>query len=269
MRLGLIGCGQMGEALLRGLLAAGLVAPESVQAADPDPERLRLMVQRYGVRAAQDNRSAAKGADVLVLAVKPQSVNELFAQLRNAVSDRTLVVSVITGVRLVRLEAELGDRSRVVRAVPNTPALVGSGMTAVAAGARVSADDLRTAVELFNAVGTTLVVEERQLNAVTGLSGSGPAYAFVVIEALADGGVKAGLTRDVALQLAARTLSGAAQLLLETGEHPGQLKDRVASPGGTTIAGLRELEAGGVRAALINAVEAATRRATELGQGKK
>jgi pyrroline-5-carboxylate reductase len=269
MRLGIVGCGQMGEALLRGLLAAKLVAPKSVAVADPDQERMRAMVQRYGIRAVRDNRSAAKGADVLVLAVKPQAVNELFAQLRGAVSDRTLVVSIITGVRLVRLEAELGERARVVRAVPNTPALIGSGMTAVAGGVRASADDLRTAVELFNAVGATLVVEERHLNAVTGLSGSGPAYAFVMIEALADGGVKAGLARDVALQLAARTLSGAAQLLLQTGEHPGQLKDRVASPGGTTIAGLRELEAGGVRAALINAVEAATRRAGELGQGGK
>ncbi len=270
IRLGIIGCGQMGEALLRGMLAAKLVAPAGVLAADPVEERRKTMVQRYGIRMARDSRAVAKGGmDVLLLAVKPQTVNELFAELRDAVSDRTLVISVVTGVQLVRLEAELGGRARVVRAVPNTPALVGSGMTAVAGGAHASADDLRTAVELFNAVGTTLVVEERQLNAVTGLSGSGPAYAFVMIEALADGGVKVGLSRDVALQLAARTLLGAAHLLLQTGEHPGQLKDRVASPGGTTIAGLRELEAGGVRAALINAVEAATRRAAELGQGRK
>lgn len=273
IRLGIIGCGQMGEALLRGMLAAKLVAPEGVLAADPAEERRKIMAQRYGIRMARDSRAVAKGnVDVLLLAVKPQTVNELFAELREAVSDRTLVISVVTGVQLVRLEAELGGRGgrmRVIRAVPNTPALVGSGMTAVAAGIHASAGDLRTAVDLFNAVGTTLVVEERQLNAVTGLSGSGPAYAFVMIEALADGGVKAGLSRPVALQLAARTLLGAAHLLLQTGEHPGQLKDRVASPGGTTIAGLRELEAGGVRAALINAVEAATRRAAELGQGRK
>jgi pyrroline-5-carboxylate reductase len=270
IRLGIIGCGQMGEALLRGMLAAKLVAPDGVLAADPAEERRKTMVQRYGIRMARDSRAVAKGgAEVLLLAVKPQVVNELFAELRDAVSERTLVISVITGVQLVRLEAELGGRARVIRAVPNTPALVGSGMTAVAGGAHASAGDLRTAVDLFNAVGTTLVVEERQLNAVTGLSGSGPAYAFVMIEALADGGVKVGLSREVALQLAARTLLGAAHLLLQTGEHPGQLKDRVASPGGTTIAGLRELEAGGVRAALINAVEAATRRAAELGQGRK
>jgi len=270
MRLGIIGCGQMGEALLRGVLAAKLVTPERVLVADPDRERIRMIAQRYGVRAAKNNRDVARGdVGVLLLAVKPQVVNELFAELHGTVSDRTLVISVITGVRLVRLEAELGARARVARAVPNTPALVGSGMTAVAGGVHVSPDDLRTAVELFNAVGTTLVVEERHLNAVTGLSGSGPAYAFVMIEALADGGVKVGLSREVALQLAARTLLGAAQLLVQTGEHPGLLKDRVASPGGTTIAGLREVEAGGVRAALINAVEAATRRAEELGRGRK
>jgi pyrroline-5-carboxylate reductase len=270
MRLGLVGCGQMGEALLRGMLTAALVGPEEVLVADPDQERKNTIIQRYGIRAARDSRAVAEsGVDVLLLAVKPQAINELFAELKGAVPDRTLVVSIVTGVRLVRLEAELGERARVVRAVPNTPALVGSGMTAVAGGVHVSPDDLKTAVELFNAVGTTLVVEERHLNAVTGLSGSGPAYAFVMIEALADGGVKAGLTRDVALQLAARTLAGAAQLLLQTGEHPGLLKDRVASPGGTTIAGLRELEAGGIRATLINAVEAAARRAAELGRGGK
>jgi len=270
MQLGIIGCGQMGEALLRGMLEAKLVAPERVLASDPSKERMKMIVQRYGIGVARDNRAVATGGvDILLLAVKPQVVNELFAELRDAVPDRTLVISIITGVRLVRLESELGKRARVVRAVPNTPVLVGSGMTAVAGGTHVSADDLRAAVDLFKAVGTALVVEERQLNAVTGLSGSGPAYAFVMIEALADGGVKAGLSRDVALQLAARTLLGAAQLLLQTGEHPALLKDRVASPGGTTIAGLRELESGGVRAALINAVEAATRRAAELGQGRK
>ena len=269
-QLGLIGCGQMGEALLQGVLGSNLISPERVLAADPAEGRMNAMIQRYGIRAAADSRAVAQsGVDVLVLAVKPQAIDALFAELKDAVLDRTLVVSIVTGVQLVRLEAELGGQVRVVRAVPNTPAQVGGGVTAVAGGALATADDLRAAVELFNAVGTTLVVEERQLNAVTGLSGSGPAFAFVMIEALADGGVRVGLSREIALQLAARTLMGAAQLLLQTGEHPGQLKDRVASPGGTTIAGLRELEAGGVRAALINAVEAATRRAEELGRGRK
>jgi pyrroline-5-carboxylate reductase len=269
-QLGLIGCGQMGEALLQGMFGAKLIEPEQVLAADPAEGRMNTITQRYGIRAATDSRAVAKGGvDVLVLAVKPQAIDTLLAELKDAVSDRTLVISIVTGVQLVRLEAELGKQVRVVRAVPNTPAQVGGGVTAVAGGAYATADDLRTAVELFNAVGTTLIVDERQLNAVTGLSGSGPAFAFVMIEALADGGVKVGLSREIALQLAARTLMGAAQLLLQTGEHPGQLKDRVASPGGTTIAGLRELEASGVRAALINAVEAATRRAEELGRGRK
>jgi pyrroline-5-carboxylate reductase len=269
MRLGIIGCGQMGEALLRGVLSAKLVSPDQVVVSDPVAERLAALARQYGIETTADNRQVAGCSELLVLAVKPQTAGELLAQLRGAIGPQTLVVSVITGVPLVRMEAELGETIRVVRTVPNTPVLVGRGATAIAGGAHASAADLATAVEFFQAVGTAIVVPECQLDAVTGLSGSGPAYACVIIEALADGGVKAGLPRDVALRLAAQTLLGAAALVLETGEHPGQLKDRVASPGGTTIAGLRELEAGGVRVALINAVEAATRRAVQLGKGKK
>lgn len=269
MRLGIIGCGQMGEALLRGVVSAKLVSPEQVMVSDPLAERLATLARIYGVRTQTDNCQVAQQTELLVLAVKPQVAGELLAELGGSVGKQTLVISVITGLRLVRIEAELGGQVRVVRAVPNTPVLVGRGATAVAGGAHASAADLETAVDFFSAVGTAIVVQERHLDAVTGLSGSGPAYACVMIEALADGGVQVGLSRDVALRLAAQTLLGAAALVLETGEHPGQLKDRVASPGGTTIAGLRELEVGGVRAALINAVEAATRRAAQLGQVKK
>ena len=268
-RLGIIGCGQMGEALLRGVLSAKLVSPDQVVVSDPAAERLATLARPYGIETTADNRQVAGRSELLVLAVKPQTAAELLAQLRGTIGPQTLVISVMTGVPLVRMEAEVGETVRVVRTVPNTPVLVGRGATAIAGGAHASAADLATAVEFFQAVGTAIVVPERQLDAVTGLSGSGPAYACVIIEALADGGVKAGLPRDIALRLAAQTLLGAAALVLETGEHPGQLKDRVASPGGTTIAGLRELEAGGVRAALINAVEAATQRAVQLGKGKK
>ena len=269
IKLGLIGCGQMGEALLRGVLSAKWASPDQVLVADPAEERLAAFVRLYGVQSHSDNRQVAEQAKLLVLAVKPQVAGAVLSELQGSVDARTLVISVMTGVRLVRMEAELGKSARVIRAVPNTPVLVGAGVTAIAGGTHATAADLKTAAELFSAVGTALVVHERHLDAVTGLSGSGPAYACVIIEALADGGVKMGLSREVALQLAARTLLGAATLMLETGEHPGQLKDRVASPGGTTIAGLRELEAGGLRAALINAVEAATQRAGQLGEGKK
>jgi pyrroline-5-carboxylate reductase len=268
-RLGMIGCGQMGEALLRGILAAKLIPPSQIIVFDPVADRLDLMTRQYGVAGGADNRQVAEKVDLLVLAVKPQVAGDVLTELHGAVHARTLVISVMTGLRLVRVEAELGGAPRVVRAVPNTPVVVGGGVTALARGAHASTHDLEAARELFDAVGTTFVVDERLLDAVTGLSGSGPAYVCVMIDALADGGVKVGLPRDMALRLAAQMVAGSARMVLETGEHPGRLKDRVASPGGTTIAGLHELEAGGVRAALINAVEAATRRAAELGKGGK
>ena len=268
-RMGMIGCGQMGEALLRGVLAAKMVSVDQVMVFDCSAERLTAIVKQYGVSGGADNRAVAGSVDLLLLAVKPQVAGTVLAELRGAIRANTLVVSVITGIRLVRVEAELGENVRVIRAVPNTPVLVGRGMTAMASGTHVTSEDIRSAQELFEAVGTSVIVPEPLLDGVTGLSGSGPAYAFVIIDALADGGVKVGLPRDVALRLAAQTMAGAAQMVIETGEHPGRLKDRVASPGGTTIAGLHELETGRVRAALINAVEAATRRASELGQRGK
>jgi pyrroline-5-carboxylate reductase len=197
--------------------------------------------------------------------VKPQVMDKLLVQIAPVVDTKKLVISVAAGVPIAAIERRFGAGARIVRAMPNTPALVGAGACAVAAGEHATEEDLVTARSLFDAVGITTVVEESLLDAVTGLSGSGPAYVFLMIEALSDAGVKVGLPRYTALQLAAQTVLGSAKLLIETKEHPGHLKDQVTSPGGTAIAGLHTLEAGGLRTTLINAVEAATRRARELG----
>ncbi|MCS6799954.1 MAG: pyrroline-5-carboxylate reductase [Myxococcota bacterium] len=256
-----LGAGNMAGALIGGLLHAGACAPERIIATDVRRERLQELERLHGIRTSTDNAGAARAADLVVLATKPQAFDRLLAQLEG-IGDR-LVVSIAAGVPSSIVENRTG--ARVVRAMPNTPALVRAGATAIAAGARATDEDVRRARALFDAVGTTVVVEETLLDAVTGLSGSGPAYVFLIIEALADAGVKVGLHRADAQALAAQTVLGAARLLLETGEHPGRLKDMVTSPGGTAIAGLHTLESGGLRRTLIDAVEAATRRAIELG----
>jgi pyrroline-5-carboxylate reductase len=212
-----------------------------------------------------DNHALLRECDVLVLSVKPQVIDKVLTEIGGEVRGDQLVVSVAAGVPLEALEGRLPAGSRVVRAMPNMPATVQAGATAIAGGTHASADDLRIARELFDAVGRVVVLEETLLDAVTGLSGSGPAYLMLIIEALADGGVKVGLHRDTALLLAAQTVFGSAKLLLETGEHPGRLKDMVTSPGGTAIAGLHTLESGALRKTLIDAVEAATKRSVELG----
>ena len=211
------------------------------------------------------NEDLARWADVIVIAVKPQIVDRILGALSASLNESDLVISIAAGVPIEALEARLPDGARVVRAMPNTAAIALAGATAIAPGAHATEDDLEVARALFEAVGRCVVVDESLLDAVTGLSGSGPAYVMLMIEALADGGVKVGLGRDTALLLAAQTVYGAAKLQLETGEHPGRLKDMVTSPGGTAIAGLHTLEAGGLRTTLIDAVEAASRRAAELG----
>jgi pyrroline-5-carboxylate reductase len=260
-RLGFVGGGNMAEAMVRGLLERGVVAQGAVAVAEPNAERRRVLVEAYGVACHASNLDVAREADLLVFAIKPQAMPVVLAELGEFAG---LAITVAAGIASRVLEAAMP--ARVVRAMPNTPALVGSGVTAICPGARASEEDLVLATELFAAVGRVVRVPETQLDAVTGLSGSGPAYVFVMIEALADGGVKMGLPREVAMTLAAETVLGSARLLLETGEHPAALRDRVTSPGGTTIAGLARLEAGGVRSAFIEAVEAATRRASELGR---
>lgn len=269
-RVAVVGAGAMGEALVAGLLASGVDAAQ-VAAADPEPARRRRVSEAHGVRCVEDAATLVPEAEAMVLAVKPDrvvAVLEALAPLGAEALRRPLWISIAAGVPLARLEAALPPGARVVRAMPNTPALVGAGATAFVAGASATADDRTVARALFEGVGTVWECpSEGLLDAVTGLSGSGPAYVFVLLEALSDAAVRMGLPREAATHLAAQTALGAARLVLETGEHPATLKDRVTSPGGTTIAGLERLEAGGFRAAIHAAVEAATRRSRELGSG--
>jgi pyrroline-5-carboxylate reductase len=264
-RIALIGAGQMATALGQGLVRAGLVRAEALLASDPSAEARQRFAAATGGRTSGDNLEAARHADVLILAVKPQQVARVLAEIRGAVRPGQLVVSIAAGVRLAVLAQGLGPQARMVRVMPNTPCLVGRGACGYCLGGGATAEDGRLVRELLQAVGIAVEVEEKLLDAVTGLSGSGPAFVYVIIEALSDGGVRMGLPRPIATALAAQTVLGAAEMVLSTGEHPGVLKDRVASPGGTTIAGLAALEALGLRAALMAAVEAATRRAVELG----
>jgi len=267
VRIGFLGAGAMAEALAGGLRASGIGA-ESLRLADPDPARRKHVEQALGVATTDDNAALVAGSDLVVIAVKPQVVPTVLAALAGEPDvARPLWVSIAAGVRIARLEAALGARARVVRAMPNTPALVRSGATAICGNASASAADLARAQALFASVGTCWTApREALLDAVTGLSGSGPAYVFVFLEALGDAGVRMGLPRDAAYQLAFQTVLGAARLAIEDGRHPAALKDQVTSPGGTTIAGLERLEAGGLRAAVYDAVAAATRRSEELAR---
>lgn len=264
-RFAFVGAGNMAEALIRGLLASGSVAASDITISNRRHEKTERNAERWGVRAAHDNVSCVRDADVVMLCVKPQVMRAVLDQCGREVPSDALVISVAAGIPTQAIEAHLSPGQRVVRSMPNTGAIVRQSATAIAAGSSATETDLAVAREIFDQVGRTVVVEEHHLDAVTGLSGSGPAYIFLIIDALADASVKVGLSRDIGLELAAQTVLGSAQLLLQTGEHPGRLKDQVTSPGGTAIAGLHTLEAGGLRTTLINAVEAATRRARELG----
>lgn len=264
--LGFLGTGNMAEALIKGLLRAGTVTADSIRGSDPRTSRCQYLRDRYGIHVTTHNLDVVRHADIVVLSVKPQVLIGVLTEVAPHLKPRALVISVAAGVPLAVIEAHLPAGTRVVRTMPNTPALVGAGATALSAGSRATEDDLKITERIFNSVGMTVTLDEEQLDAVTGLSGSGPAYLFLVIEALSDAGVKMGLSRYNSLALAAHTVLGSAKLLIETGEHPGHLKDMVTSPGGTAIAGLHTLEAGGLRTTLINAVEAATKRSRELGE---
>jgi len=264
-RIGFIGAGQMATALGQGFVRAGLVEGGQVLASDPLSEALQRFAQATGGDVTNDNLAVANRSDIVFLAVKPQQMARALADLRGRLgSGDKLVVSIAAGVRLATLAEALGGEVRLVRVMPNTPCLIGRGACGYCLGPRASGDDARLVAQLLGAVGMACQVEEKLIDAVTGLSGSGPAFVYLMIEALSDGGVRMGLPRAVATKLAAQTLAGAAEMVLATGEHPAVLKDRVASPGGTTIAGLQALENGGVRAGLMAAVEAATRRSAEL-----
>ncbi len=260
-----LGGGQMAEALIGGLLAARVGEPASIAATDPIAARRDVLKARFGIQVGENNTTAVRAADMVVLAVKPQAMPALLNDVGQAMTGK-LVVSIAAGVTTAWIRERIVAPRGIVRAMPNMPALVREGVTALAYQADLPADDLAAVRVLFEAVGSVVSVEERLMDAVTGLSGSGPAYVFVAIEALADGGVKMGLPRATAELLAAQTVLGAARMVLECGEHPARLKDQVASPGGTTIAGLHQLESGGLRSCLMAAVEAATNRSQELGR---
>lgn len=265
-RIGFIGCGAMAQALAGGLVAAG-IPTKNLRGADLAPEQRKQFEAGTGVSATAANDELVVSCDVIVVCVKPNVVATVLADLDGTPGlDEKLWISLAAGIGLTTYGRGLPDATRVIRSMPNTPALVGAGATALCPNAHASAADLEVAEALFSAVGTTWITRiEDQLDAVTGLSGSGPAYVFLILEALGDAGVRQGLPRDAAYQLACQTVLGAAKLAIESGEDPGVLKDRVSSPGGTTIAGLEELESAGVRAAIHAAVAAATARSKQLG----
>lgn len=266
MKLGVIGCGKMGTALVQGAIRSGSVAAGNVTGVDPVAAAREQFAASTGA-AVSPAIPAVEGCDVILLCTKPHDARAALKSVAAACSGRSvLVVSIVAGITVEGLEAAASGEMRIIRAMPNTPALVGKGAAAFCAGSISTREDAETARLLLGSTGLAVEVPERLMDAVTGLSGSGPAYVYLVIEALADGGVRVGLPRADALRLAAQTVLGAAAMVLETGEHPAVLKDMVTSPGGTTIAGLAELERQGLRAALIDAVDAATRRATELGK---
>lgn len=254
----------MGSALAAGITRSGALAPDNITLYDAHAAQARTVAAQLGARCADSVRSAIDESDIILIAVKPGVVPRVLAEIGQSIERRQFVISIAAGVPTTKIESLLPDGVPVVRAMPNTAAQVGEAATALAAGAHADSEHIGWAVHLFDAVGSATVVDEKLLDAVTGLSGSGPAYVYLFIEALVDAGVKAGLTRDVARQLAAQTVYGAAKMVLETGDHPAKLKDDVTTPGGTTIAGLAVLERAGVRIALIDAVEAAAQRSREL-----
>jgi pyrroline-5-carboxylate reductase len=267
MKLGIIGCGKMGTALVQGAIRAGVVPAENVLGCDPIAASRAGFTAATAANTTADLAEIARNSEVILLCTKPQDALNALAEVASACAGETrLIISIAAGVTLAALESAVPATIRIIRAMPNTPALVGHGAAGFCLGTHSSLDDAALANALLGAVGLAVQVPEKLMDAVTGLSGSGPAYVYVIIDALADGGVRAGIPRADAVRLAAQTVFGAAAMVLETGEHPAVLKDMVTSPGGTTISGLAELERRGLRSALIEAVGAATRRATELGQ---
>jgi pyrroline-5-carboxylate reductase len=266
LKIGFLGAGKMATALAKGFVNAKLLTPELILASDPVAGARNAFAKEVGAKTTAYNPDVLKFAQVVILAVKPDQVGDLLKEVHGAFTEKHLLISIAAGVPIAKLESALSPGARIIRVMPNTPALVGASATAYAPGKAALPEDGQLAQKLFSTVGLAFPVKEAWLDAVTGLSGSGPAYAFLMIEALSDGGVAAGLPRDIATKLAAQTLLGSARMVLETGQHPGVLKDMVTSPGGTTIEGMHELEKGKVRGALMNAVRAATEKSRKLGQ---
>jgi pyrroline-5-carboxylate reductase len=265
LRLAILGAGSMGEALVSGLLGAKAMSPTQLVITDPRTDRLDLIRKQYGVETTVTNTQAVANADAVLLAVKPQILDRVAREIVESLPSGALVISVAAGVPISAIMAQLRPGTRVVRVMSNICIVVGAGATGITAGPDANDEDIKQVRAIFEAVGTVVQVEESLLDAVTALSGSGPAYVMLIIEALSDAGVRVGLPRYQAQALAAQTVLGSAKLLIETAAHPGVLKDQVTSPGGTAIAGLHTLEEGGLRTTLINAVVAATERSKELG----
>lgn len=266
-RIGFIGAGNMATALIKGILKANLVTSDFVSASDVDIEKLDSLKNEYGINIIfKDNEKLVAESDIVILAVKPQIFDKILKEISSKLDKSKLVISIAAGISTEYIENVVEKELKIIRAMPNTPALILEGATAIAPGSHADEDDVRIGYKIFDAVGKVVVVDESQMDAVTGLSGSGPAYIFMIIEALSDAGVKMGLSRSVAMKLAAQTVMGAAKLQIETDMHPGRLKDMVTSPGGTAIAGIHTLEQGGLRTTIINAVESATMRSIELGR---
>ena len=267
LKVGFLGAGKMATALAKGFVRAGLVTASALVASDPVEGSRSHFAKETGAKPTAFNPDVLKFASVIFLAVKPDQVNEVLAEVRPGFTERHLLISIAAGVPISRIEAALGGTVRVVRVMPNTPALVGESASAFALGQGAHAEDSALVQKLLSSVGVAFQVKESLLDAVTGLSGSGPAYVYMFIEALSDGGVATGLPRAVATRLAAQTVLGAAKMVLETGLHSGALKDMVTSPGGTTIEGIHELEKGRFRGTVISAVRAGTEKSKKLGQG--
>jgi pyrroline-5-carboxylate reductase len=270
-RLAVLGAGKLGGILLRAYLKQGLFDASRTAATVKQAERAAALAKELGVSVTNDNRAAVRGADIILLTVKPQTVAEVLQEIASEIDGESLLVSVAASVPTSYVEQQLAAVSggklnevAVVRAMPNTPAAVGCGMTAICRGTHAGPDHLEIARSMFDAVGRTIVLDEKHMDAVTGLSASGPAFAYIILESLAEAGVKVGLPRDVATLLAAQTMKGSASVVLETGDHPALLKDAVTTPAGCTIDGILELEEGKLRVTLIKAVVKATTRAGEL-----
>ena len=263
-KLAVLGAGKLGGILLRAYLRQGLFSPKNVTATVKHAEKAVLLAKELGTGVSTDNRKAVHGADIVLLGVKPQVVGDVLKEVAPELSPKTLVISVAASVPTSYIEQRVGEHVPVVRAMPNTPSTVGCGMTGICRGSHAEAEHLEIARTMFDAVGRTVVVDEKNMDAVTGLSASGPAFAYIILESLAEAGVKVGLPRDVATLLAAQTMKGAASVVLDTGDHPALLKDAVTTPAGCTIDGILELEEGKLRVTLIKAVVKATHRAGEL-----
>jgi pyrroline-5-carboxylate reductase len=266
LKIGFLGAGKMATALAKGFIRAGIVFPKEIIASARSDATQKFFATETGAKTTAQNSDVLKFADVIILGVKPNQTAEVLAEVRGHFTNQPLLISIAAGVTLAKLENNLPARARVIRVMPNTPALVGEAASAFALGKNATAADGELAKKLLSAVGVAFQVKESLLDAVTGLSGSGPAYVYQFIEALSDGGVAAGLPPDIAAKLAAQTVLGAAKMVLETGQHPGALKDQVTSPGGTTIEGLHELEKGQLRATVMSAVRAAAEKSKKLGQ---